>query len=62
MDGRIQGKTGSRGWSQPKNLRQTIENAGAHRANSLLNKLKLDHPARPPPKITLAAPFPPTPL
>jgi len=28
----------------------------------LLNKLKLDLPAQPPPKITLAAPVPPTPL
>ena len=28
----------------------------------LLNKLKLDLPAQPPPKITLAAPAPPTPL
>jgi transposase len=28
----------------------------------LLNKLKLDLPAQPPPKITLAAPLPPTPL
>jgi len=28
----------------------------------LLNKLKLDLPAQPPPKISLAAPVPPTPL
>jgi class 3 adenylate cyclase len=28
----------------------------------LLNKLKLDLPAQPPPKITASAPVPPTPL
>jgi hypothetical protein len=28
----------------------------------LLDKLKLDLPAQPPPKITAAAPAPPTPL
>ena len=30
--------------------------------NLLLNKLKLDLPAQPPPKITASAPAPPTPL
>ena len=30
--------------------------------NLLLNKLKLDLPTQPPPKITASAPAPPTPL